>query len=98
MTFYYLATFRIIDGEHEHTDYFIVPVDYDGVGSVQQQVTCLEKAYERAGAEEHDTLNYNKGTYWDYGDGTTASQLKDVKKITREQAQTLHNLGVAFYL
>lgn len=83
---YFLASFEIRDGEHEHSGEFIV------------KATTIKKAWKMAEKEQHDVFDKEHGkTYWDYGDGTTASRLKNMTEIEKKEAETLSKLGVAYF-
>ena len=97
-TKYYLAKFTVIDGEHEHNAQFTIKMGSTKALTMPSNVDMFNKAWKLAEEQEHNTENYGKGKYFDYGDGTTAAQLKNVVEITREEAETLHELGVSFYL
>jgi hypothetical protein len=83
---YFLATYDVQDGEHVHTKYGIVAAENE------QAATIYAKS------QEHDMEAKEVGakrTYWDYGDGMTASQLWSVTAITKEEADLLQRLEVA---
>ncbi len=91
---YFLATYEIIDGEHEHN------------GAVIFEAETAEQAYKMAGSEEHDPNTeytdeeYAEGKfkYFDFGgDGTTASTCERVTEVTEAEAAFLQQVGVAYY-
>jgi hypothetical protein len=85
----YLASFTIIDGEHEHTSYGLI------------KAKNLEEAIKYAESQEHEAdfgMGNKKLTYFDYGDGTTASSCDDVRELTEEQLNVIGELGLAYYM
>ena len=90
---YFLATYEILDGEHEHR------------GAVIFEAETAEQAYKMADAEEHDTetmytdeeLAERKLKYFDFGaDGTTAASNTSCQEITEEQMRFLEQVGLAY--
>ena len=84
----YLAWFTLYDGEHEHSGNFVVKAD------------SLDEAADIAKTQMHYPgylTDEDHRTYWDYGDGLTASKLDHVREITKQEADILDRLGVAFY-
>jgi len=43
-------------------------------------------------------MDNKKLTYFDYGDGTTASRCDDVVELTQEQVDVIGELGLAYYM
>jgi len=85
----YLTRFTIIDGEHEHTSYGLI------------KAKTLEEATKYAESQEHEAdfgMDNKKLTYFDYGDGTTASRCDDVVELTQEQVDVIGELGLAYYM
>ncbi len=90
---YFLATYEILDGEHEHR------------GAVIFEAETAEEAYKMADAEEHspDTVytdnewDEQQFKYFDFGgDGTTAAKNRGCREITKEQVQFLEEVGLAY--
>jgi len=82
---YFLATYTLSDGAHEHSNHLVIRAESDA------------DARRIANSQQHDA-DFPAGeelTYWDYGDGTTASCLDSVEPITTNEAKILHKLGVA---
>jgi hypothetical protein len=81
----YIAKFSIIDGEHEHHSEFLL------------KARSHDEAFKIAKSQEHEPTILEddvEPTYWDYGDGTTASRLKSVVEITEAEAGILRRLGL----
>jgi hypothetical protein len=88
----YLAKFRIIEGEHEHHGEFLL------------KAKSHDEAYTLAKSQEHEPIIPDENeegekelTYFDYGDGTTASILQGVVEITQEEAATIQRFGLAHF-
>ena len=90
---YFLATYEIIDGEHEHK------------GAVIFEAETAEQAYKMADAEEHfsdteytdEEVENGKFKYFDFGgDGTTAARNRGCQEITEEQMKFLESVGLAY--
>jgi hypothetical protein len=85
----YLAIFTITDGEHEHTAYGLIKAEN------------LEDAQEYAESQEHDAYKIEDEeviTFFDYGDGTTASSCERVVELTQTQIEVIEELGIAYYM
>ncbi|MAT96389.1 MAG: hypothetical protein CL608_04530 [Anaerolineaceae bacterium] len=82
---YFLAKFTIYDGTHEHGDQFLV------------KAKSLNEAQKIAVKEEHDTESGDMGTFWNHGDGLTASKLQTVEEIEKAEAEVLNRLGLAYF-
>ena len=73
---YYLATYTIIDGEHEHIDHLLIIA------------TSNKQAWSFADSLAHDCSWDDEGDDQhplSYGDGTTASKLRGVREVSEEQ-------------
>ncbi len=82
---YFLATYEIIDGEHEHK------------GAVIFEAKAAEEAYKLADAEEYDPETDNERFYFSFaGDGLTACKNRGCQAITEEQMEFLENVGLAY--
>jgi len=85
----FLARFDITDGEHEHTAYGLI------------KAVNLEDAQEYAESQEHDAefcRDEEVITFFDYGDGTTASRCEKVVELTQNQVDVIGELGLAYYM
>jgi hypothetical protein len=85
----YLARFTIMDGEHEHTAYGLIKAD------------TLDDAKEYAESQEHDAefcRDAEVVTFFDYGDGTTASKCDNVIELDQNQVDVIEELGLAYYM
>ena len=83
---YFLAKFTIYDGTYEHGDQFLV------------KAKSQNDAHKIAVQEEHDTESGNSGTFWNYGDGLTASRLQSLEEIEKSDVEVLNRLGVAYFV
>ena len=82
---YFLATYELRDGEHEHK------------GAVIFEAQTAEEAYKLADAEEYDPDTDNAKFYFSFGgDGLTACECKSCQEITEEQMLFLERVGVAY--
>jgi hypothetical protein len=73
---YYLATYIVIDGNHEHSGHLLIIAFNE------------EEARSFAGSLTHDYDSGDGCDYkhpWSYGDGTTASKLSVVREVSAEQ-------------
>ena len=73
---YYLATYIVIDGKHEHSGHLLIIAFSD------------EEARSFADSLTHDYDSGDGCDYenpWSYGDGTTASKLSVVREVSAEQ-------------
>lgn len=85
----YLARFTIMDGVHEYTVYGLI------------KTNSLKKAINYAESQEHNANWLKEGqkpTYFDYGDGTTASRCDNVVELTQNQIDVIGELGLAYYM
>jgi len=83
---YFLAKFTITDGTHEHGDQFLV------------KANTFDAAWQIALKEQHEVGSDEAKTYWDYGDGLTASSLISIEEVIRMEAEMLNRLGVAHFI
>jgi hypothetical protein len=92
---YYLATYNLVDGEHEHS------------GTVIIEAKTLQEAREIATDQEHSpATTYTEeeqanGTfkYFDFGgDGTTAAKNQEVIPISDREMRFLERVGLGFRL
>ena len=82
---YFLATYEILDGEHEHT------------GAVIFEAETAKEAYRMADAEEFDPLTDNKRFYFSFdGDGMSACRSRGCQEISTEQMEFLESVGLAY--
>ena len=82
---YFLATYEILDGEHEHK------------GAVIFEVETAEQAYKMADAEEYKPDTDNAKFYFSFcGDGMTACSNRGCQEITEEQVQFSERVGLAY--
>ncbi len=82
---YFLATYELLDGEHEHK------------GAVIFEAETAEEAYRLADAEEFDPATDNTTFYFSYGgDGMTACSNRGCREITKEQMEFLEQAGLAY--
>ena len=74
---HYLATYAVIDGEHEHNEHLLIIASSE------------EKAQSFAYLLAHDFGLWHDETDdqhpWSYGDGATASKLRVVRPVSEEQ-------------
>ena len=85
----YLARYKIVDGEHEHTAYGLIHAE-----------DC-NKALEFAESQEHEANwpeNEGEQTYFDYGDGLTASRYESLTELNQNQVDVIGELGLAYYM
>lgn len=73
----YLATYTVIDGEHQHNGHLLIIASSE------------EEAWSFAHSLTHDFGRWDNETDdqhpWSYGDGTTASKLSVVREVSEEQ-------------
>ncbi len=82
---YFLATYEILDGEHEHK------------GAVIFEAETPEAAYKMADAEEYDPDTDDAHYYFSFGgDGMTACRNRGCQEITEEQMKFLERVGLAY--
>jgi len=73
---HYLATYTIIDGQHEHTDHLLIVAGSKGQAWSFADSLTHDCSWDDEGSEEHPLS---------YGDGTTASKLRVVRGVSKEQ-------------
>ena len=82
---YFLATFEILDGEHEHK------------GAVIFEAETAEEAYRMAEAEEYDPETDTATFYFSFGGaGMSACRNRGCLEITEEQMKFLEYIGLAY--
>jgi hypothetical protein len=82
---YFLATYEIQDGMHEHSGAMII------------EAKTMREAVKIAQKQEHDVdTDENERKYFDYGDGMTASQNNGVIEITKAEMEFLERVGLAY--
>ncbi len=76
-TKHYLATYTVIDGEHEHNGHLLIIASSEGEAwSFAHTLTHDFGRWDDEIDEQHP---------WSYGDGTTASMLSVVCEVGEEQ-------------
>ncbi len=81
---HYLATYTVIDGEHEHLGHLLIRArDAREAPSLADSLTHDTDCWDDEGSEEHP---------WSYGDGTTTSQLRVVHEVNKEQFRFVKNV------
>jgi hypothetical protein len=82
---YFLATFEILDGEHEHQ------------GAVIFEAETADEAYAMADAEEYEPDTDSDTHYFSFGgDGMTACKNRGCQEISKEQVAFLEQVGLAY--
>lgn len=82
---YFLASFEIIDGEHEHRAAVIITAK------------TFAEACKKAEAEEFDPETDNEKFYFSFGgDGMIGCKNAGCLEITKEQMQFLEQVGLAY--
>jgi hypothetical protein len=82
---YFLATYEILDGEHEHK------------GAVIFEAETAEKAYTMADAEEYEPESDSPKFYFSFGgDGMTACKYRSCQEISEEVMKFLERVGLAY--
>jgi hypothetical protein len=82
---YFLATYEILDGEHEHT------------GAVIFEAESTEEAYKMAEAEGFEPETDSPKFYFSFaGDGMTGCKNMGCREISKEQMEFLEQVGLAF--
>ena len=84
----YLVTATIQDGNHEHRAYAII------FGN--NEADAHKRAYKTAPTDCCGLDNRN--SKWGWGDNTTATRIRSIKPLTKEQNEVLQTLGVAHAL
>jgi hypothetical protein len=81
---YFLATYEIIDGEHEHKGALIIEAE------------TPEKAWKIADSEEFDPTTDNGSAYFSFcGDGLIGCRNNGCTEITAGQMRFLERVGLA---
>jgi hypothetical protein len=83
---YFLAQFRLFDGDHEHRTHFLV------------NAKNMAEARKIAIEEGHDPEGDKEEAYFSFGDGQTACRLETVEEIKKAEAEALDRLGVAYFV
>jgi hypothetical protein len=82
---YFLATYEILDGEHEHT------------GAVIFAAKTAEEAYRLAEAEEYEPETDAETHYFSFGgDGMTGCKSRGITEISQEEMAFLERVGLAY--
>ena len=82
---YFLATYEILDGEHEHK------------GAVIFEAETFDSACKLAEAEEFDPATDDARFYFSFGgDGMTACRNRGCTEISQEQMEFLESVGLAY--
>jgi hypothetical protein len=82
---YFLATYEILDGEHEHT------------GAVIFAAATADEAYTMADAEEYTPETDASKFHFSFGgDGLTACKSRGITEISTEEMQFLERVGLAY--
>ena len=82
---YFLATYGILDGEHEH------------LGAVIFEAKTAATAYALAKAQEYEPFTDSDTYYFSFaGDGMTGCVFRACQEISREQMQFLERVGLAY--
>jgi hypothetical protein len=82
---YFLATYELLDGEHEHN------------GAVIFEAETAEQAYKMADAEAFEPETDTGRQYFSFGgDGMTACKNRGCHEISKEQMQFLEYIGLAY--
>ena len=82
----FLLRVVVYDGTHEHSKFAMV------------KAKDVETAQEIGERNMHDIYEDENEKYWNYGDGLTATRLKEVEEISRTDAETLDRLNIVHYL
>lgn len=85
---YFLLSFIIKDGEHEHYDH------------ITTQAVSESEARAKGEAQTHEVGEIpeeDQETMFDFGDGETSSELHNCKEISREEMESMDKLGVAHF-
>jgi len=81
---YFLATYKILDGEHEHK------------GALILEAETGEEAFKMADAQEYDPDTDDARLYFSFcGDGLSACKNNGCYEITKEQMEFLERIGLA---
>lgn len=85
---FYLAHYKIQDGEHEHR------------GEIVFEAQDEADAWKQAESQHHDSDWWDNSEkeelpWWDFGDGMTMAVAERVERITDQEAEICNRLGVA---
>ena len=82
---YFLATYEILDGEHEHR------------GALILQAESHEEAYQLAEAEEYDPDTDDPKFHFSFaGDGMTGCKNTGCQEISTAEMEFLERVGLAY--
>jgi hypothetical protein len=82
---YFLATYEILDGEHEHQ------------GAVIFEAKSAKEAYRLAEAEEYEPETDSPTFYFSFaGDGMTGCKFSGLLEISQEETAFLKRAGLAY--
>ena len=82
---YFLATYELIDGEHEHKGALII------------EAQTLDAAWKLADAEEFDPVTDDGSGHFSFcGDKLIACRNNGCSEITQEQMEFLERVGLAY--
>jgi hypothetical protein len=90
---YFLATYELLDGEHEHNGAFII------------EAITRQEAEKIATDEEHSPETHytaedreqGRFKYFDFGgDATTAARNRGINEITEQEMRFLERVGLAY--
>ena len=82
---YFLATYEIIDGEHEHKGALIIEAE------------TTDEAWKLAESEEFDPTTDNGSHYFSFcGDRLIGCRNNGCTEMTQEQMQFLERAGLAY--
>jgi cupin superfamily acireductone dioxygenase involved in methionine salvage len=85
----FLLTVTLSEGEHEHSDHALI------------EASTLEEAQkiaEKQATFDNEHSNQDEGSYFAYGEGDVDVQVDNVREITVQQAETLRELSMAYFL
>jgi hypothetical protein len=86
----FIGEYKIYDGEHQHYKQLLVKAENQ------------EKANEIFESQEHDCEtpeedDFDKMTWWDYGDGMTIAEFRGSEEIPEAEADILVKHGVTHF-
>ncbi len=82
---YFLATYEILDGEHEHK------------GALILEAQTADDAYLMADTEEYDPETDHETFYFSYGgDGMTTCKNRTCTEMTAAEVKFLERVGLAY--
>jgi hypothetical protein len=86
----YIAEYTVIDGMHKHINWLLITADNDNdARSMADSLSHDPDAASDEGSHQHP---------WSFGDGSTASRLKLVRKITDAQFSVIRDvMGLMIY-